>query len=76
MRSFPRAFLWGYRMLWEQILARQDLIPQKKVLFPVNVCVRHRKRLHPPSQTFASAIANVCGEKTPVVESLSPLFVR
>ena len=36
-------------------------------------CAFSRKRLHPPSQTFASAIVNVCGEKTSVVESLSPL---
>ena len=43
-------------------------------LFTANVCTRHRKRLHPPSQTFASAIANVCGEKMPFVESLPPGF--
>ena len=27
-------------------------------------CNRSRKRLQPPLQTFASVIANVCGEKT------------
>ena len=32
-------------------------------LFTANVCILSRKRLQPPSQTFASAIANVCGEK-------------
>ena len=31
--------------------------------FPANVCIRSRKRLQPPLQTFATAIANVCGEK-------------
>ena len=32
-------------------------------LFTANVCILSRKRLQPPSQTFASAIVNVCGEK-------------
>ena len=35
-------------------------------------CNRSRKRLQPPLQTFASAIANVCAEKTLFVESLPP----
>ena len=32
-------------------------------LFTANVCILSRKRLQPPSQTFATAIVNVCGEK-------------
>ena len=32
-------------------------------LFTANVCILSRKRLQPPSQTFASAIVNVCDEK-------------
>ena len=33
-----------------------------------------RKRLQPLPQTFASFASNVCGEKTPFVESLPPCF--
>ena len=37
-----------------------------------NVCNLCLKRLHPLPQTFAIFAANVCGEKMPFVESLSP----
>ena len=41
-----------------------DLMP----IFPIsdaNVCNPSRKRLQPPSQTFATPVANVCTSKTP-----------
>ena len=37
-----------------------------------NVCNLSLKRLHPLPQTFAIFASNVCGEKSPFVESLSP----
>ena len=43
-------------------------------LFPANVCILCLKRLHPLPQTFAIFASNVCGEKTPFVESLPPMF--
>ena len=33
-------------------------------LFPANVCILCLKRLQPPLQSIATAIVNVCGEKT------------
>ena len=35
-----------------------------------NVCILGRKRLRPRFQTFATAIANVCGEKGIIEELL------
>ena len=43
-------------------------------LFPANVCILCLKRFQPPLQSIATAIANVCGEDTPFVESLPPMF--
>ena len=37
-------------------------------------CIFSRKRLHPLPQTFAIFASNVCGEKTPFVESLPLMF--
>ena len=42
--------------------------------FPANVCIRHRKRLHPGLQTLSSVLANVITEKTPSFKNLFPCF--
>ena len=42
---------------WPKI-GRQNPTPNLSI-FTANVCNRHRKRYHPPPQTFATAIANV-----------------
>ena len=42
--------------------------------FPANVCNLSLKRLQPLPQTFAIFASNVCGEKTPFVESLPIMF--